>query len=79
MISGKLFRQVLDKILKSPVTQNARVQVLLPDGKYYDVQSIQVLENKIIGARETHRIAITVNSENWRMGEVIKKLNQHDF
>jgi hypothetical protein len=42
MISGKLFRQVLDKFLKSPVSQNARVQVVLPNGQFYDIKGIQV-------------------------------------
>ena len=34
MLSGKVLRQVLDKMLKSPAAQEARVQVVLPDGKY---------------------------------------------
>lgn len=74
MISGKLIRQVLDKLLKSPVAQNARVQVALPDGKFYDIKGINLMENKIIGARESHRIVLTIQPEQWRMGEVIKKL-----
>jgi hypothetical protein len=44
MISGKLFRQVLDKFLKSPVSQNARVQVVLPNGQFYDIKGIQLME-----------------------------------
>ena len=51
MISGKLIRQVLDKILKSPVAQEARVQVAFPNGDYYDVKGIQLLENKLVGAK----------------------------
>jgi hypothetical protein len=43
MISGKLFRQVLDKFLKSPVSQNARVQVVLPNGQFYDIKGIQLI------------------------------------
>ncbi len=74
MISGKLIRQVLDKLLKSPVAQQARVQVALPDGKFYDIKGINLMENKIIGARESHRIVLTIQPEQWRMGEVIKKL-----
>jgi hypothetical protein len=35
-MQGKLLRQVLDKMMTSGHAQNARVQVLLPDGKYYD-------------------------------------------
>jgi hypothetical protein len=55
MISGKLFRQALDKFLKSPVVQNARVQVCLPDGSFYDIKEIKLLENKLIGVRESHK------------------------
>jgi len=73
---GKLLRQVLDKLMKSPVAQEARVQVALPDGKYYDVQGIQLLENKMLGARETHRIVITIQPEQWQMGNVIRKINE---
>jgi hypothetical protein len=75
MISGKLFRQVLDKLLKSPVAQEARVQVAFPNGDYYDIKGVQMLENKLVGARETHRIVITIQPEQWRMGEAIKKIN----
>jgi hypothetical protein len=32
-MQGKLLRQVLDKMMTSGHAQNARVQVLLPDGK----------------------------------------------
>ncbi|MGA0083424.1 MAG: hypothetical protein ACO3H5_07260 [Candidatus Nanopelagicales bacterium] len=74
MISGKLFRQVLDKFLKSPVVQNARVQVVLPNGQFYDIKGIQLMENKLIGVRESHRLVITIEPEKWTMGKVIKKL-----
>ena len=74
MINGKLIRQVLDKFLVSHVAQNARVQVALPDGKFYDIKCIQLMENKLLGVRETHRIVLTIEPEKWRMGEVIKKL-----
>ena len=74
MLSGKLLRQALDKMLKSPAAQEARVQVVLPDGKYYDITGVQLLENKLLGVRETHRIALTIQPETWNMGKVIKKL-----
>jgi hypothetical protein len=32
------------------------------------------MENKILGARETHRIVMTVKPETWKMGDIIKKL-----
>jgi hypothetical protein len=74
MVSGKLLRQALDKFMKSPVAQEARVQVCLPDGKYYDIKDIKLMENKILGVRETHRLVITLYTSKWNMGEVIKKI-----
>lgn len=74
MINGKLFRQTLEKFLKSPVVQNARVQVALPNGEFYDIKGIQLLENRLIGVRESHRLVITIEPESWKMGKVIKKL-----
>lgn len=80
MISGKLFRQVLDKILKgSPAAQEARVQVAFPSGDSYDITSIQLLENKLIGSRETHRIVLTIQPEQWRMGKVVNSVGKIDF
>ena len=38
-MNGKLLSQVLDKMMVSPSAQNARVQVCLPDGKFYDVKA----------------------------------------
>ena len=74
MLSGKLLRQTLDKFMKGEVAQNARVQVCLPNGEMYDITGIQLMENKLIGFRESHRLVITIDKESWRMGKVIKKL-----
>ena len=73
-MNGRLLRQVLDKMMKSPVAQDARVQVCLPDGKFYDVTSLQLLENKIIGHRESHRLVFIVKAETWNMGKILKKV-----
>ena len=73
-MQGKLLRQVLDKMLKAEVAHDARVQVCLPDGKYYDITSLQLLENKLLGSRETHRLVFTVKGETWNMGKVLKKI-----
>ena len=64
----------MDKFVKSDAASNARVQVCLPNGEYYDINGMQLLENKLIGVRETHRLVITINPESWQMGKVIKKL-----
>ena len=81
MISGKEFAMQLEKFLKSPVCQNARIQVKLPRGEYkspdgfFDIKKIYLLENNVIGARESHRIVLEVSTtESWKMGKVKKKL-----
>jgi hypothetical protein len=48
------------------------MQVRTLDGVYHDIKSIKLLENKIIGSRETHRIVIEVIPEKAPMGKVIK-------
>jgi hypothetical protein len=73
-MQGKVLRQTLDKMMKDGTAQNARVQVCLPDGKFYDISSLQLMENKLFGVRETHRLVFTVQAETWNMGKVIKKL-----
>jgi len=74
MVSGKALRQILDKMMKSPVAQEARVQVRLLDGQHFDITSLQLMENKILGARETHRLVLTVKAETWNMGQVLNKI-----
>jgi len=81
MISGKLLADQLEKFLKSPVCQSARVQVKLPQGEfhspdgYFDIISMSLLENNVIGSRESHRIVLEISTtESWRMGKVKKKI-----
>ena len=76
MISGKLLSQQLDNFLKSPVCQGARVQVKLPRGEYkspdgfFDIKKIYLLQNNVIGARESHRIVLEISTqESWKMGK----------
>jgi hypothetical protein len=43
MIKGKTLRHTLDKFLKnSEVAKEARVQVCLPNGEFYDITGMQV-------------------------------------
>ena len=56
-VDGKTFRAALDKFFREPTCQGARVQVELPNGEL-DVSEIQLLENRMIGDRDTHRINI---------------------
>ena len=81
MISGKLLSQQLDKFLTSPVCQGARVQVRLPHGEYkspdgfFDIKKIYLLQNNVVGARESHRIVLEISTqESWVMGKVKKKV-----
>ena len=80
MISGKEFAQQLENFLKSPVCQNARLQVKLPRGEYksadgyFDIKKIYLLENNILGQRESHRIVIELAPQTWNMGKPKKKL-----
>jgi hypothetical protein len=62
-MQGKMLRQVLDKMMQHGTAQNARVQVCLPDGKFYDISSLRLMENKIIGHRESHRLVFTIQTE----------------
>jgi hypothetical protein len=74
-MQGKMLRQVLDKMMKQGTAQDARVQVCLPDGKYYDITSLQLMENKLIGHKESHRLVFTIKAETWNMGKVLKKIS----
>jgi len=74
MISGKLFKQAIDKFMTSPTAQEARVQIVLPNGEFFDISEIKLLQNKLLGVRETHRLVITIEPEKWRMGKVLGKV-----
>ena len=78
MLKGRDLMPILERFLgpkmKASVAQDARVQVRTPDGRYFDVQSINLVENKILGARETHRIVISTHEEVAKMGSPIKLL-----
>ena len=80
MISGKLLAKQLDKFLQSPTCQNARVQVKLPHGEYrspdghFDILSVSLIENNILGHRESHRIVIEIAPQTWEMGKLKSKL-----
>ena len=72
MINAVLIRRVLDKFLKAETVKSARIQVRTSDGVYHDVKSMKLLENRLFGARERHRIVIEVVPERAPMGKVIK-------
>ena len=72
MMDAKIIRQVLDKFLKAETVKHARMQVMTADGVFHDIKSVKLLENRIIGHRESHRIVIEVIPEHAPMGKVIK-------
>ena len=81
MINAKELALQLDRFLKSPTCQNARVMIKLPAGEYrspdgcVDIKAISLFENNLIGARETHRILIEISPvESWKMGKIKKKV-----
>ena len=80
MINAKELARQLDRFLKSPTCQEARVVVKLPQGEFhspdghFDIHSITLYENNIIGSRESHRLVFEIATESWRMGKVKKKV-----
>ena len=73
MLKGRDLIMIFDRFVVpqkgSSVAQDARVQVRIPDGRHYDVMNVNLVENKILGARETHRIVITTHEEIAKMGK----------
>jgi hypothetical protein len=75
-MKAKELRQYLDKFLKSPVAQNARVQFELPNGDKLDLVEIQLLETRMIGDRDTHILNLKgiKRGGTWKMPKIIGKL-----
>ena len=72
---AKELRQYLDKFLVSPAAQQARVQIEMPNGEKLNVSEIQLLQNRVIGDRDTHRINIKGERDPYpKMGKIIGKL-----
>jgi len=75
-MQGRFLRQIVNKFMvESEVANNARVQVYMPNGETFDVKGIKLMENKIIGERESHRLIITVEPTQWHMGKMIKRIS----
>ena len=76
MINGKEFIKQIEKFVKSPVCKDARVQIKVPHGEFkspdgfFDIKKIYLLQNNVIGARESHRIVLEISTtESWKMGK----------
>jgi len=74
MIRGKHFRQILDKFLEAPAGQHARVQVQLPNGEFFDIAEISLLENTLLDNKESHRLVFKCEKSRHPMGKIIGKL-----
>ena len=78
MLKAKDLATALEKIMsKSEVGKNARIQVQLPQGEYrspdgfFDVVEVKLMQNNVLGHRETHRIVFKIypSDETWKMGK----------
>jgi|TARA_B100000745_G_scaffold11705_1_gene8798 hypothetical protein len=78
MLKAKDLATALEKIMsKSEVGKNARIQVQLPQGEYrspdgfFDVVEVKLMQNNVLGHRETHRIIFKIypSDETWAMGK----------
>ena len=72
--TGKVLNHLVKKFMTAEVSKEARVQIELPNGELYDFTGMQLLENDIIGARETHRLVIQCEKPVHPMGKIIRKL-----
>ena len=78
MLKARDLATALEKIMsKSEVGKNARIQVQLPQGEYrspdgfFDVVEVKLMQNNVLGHRETHRIIFKIypSDETWAMGK----------
>jgi|TARA_R110000751_G_scaffold43890_1_gene100888 hypothetical protein len=77
LIGREMFQalaQFMDPVRGSSVCQLARVSVEMPNKELYDIAEFILAENKILGARETHRLIIRVQPEVASPGDVMKKV-----
>ena len=78
MLKGRDLIMIFDRFVGpkkgSMVAQDARVQVRTPEGRHLDVMGVNLVANKIFGAKETHRIVITTHEETAKMGKPTKLL-----
>ena len=64
----------MDPFKGSETCRLARVSVEMPNKELYDIKEFILAENKILGARETHRLIIRVKPEVSPPGDVMKKV-----
>ena len=64
----------MDKFVKSDAASNARVQVCLPNGEYYDINGMQLLENKLSDYCKELDIVNALLYSNW-----LKAISKHKY
>jgi hypothetical protein len=72
MVDGKLLAKVVDYFMKSEIAKNARVQVQMPNGELRDIATIKLMENKLVGLYETHRIVLVTEPVKHKMPPIIR-------
>jgi hypothetical protein len=72
MVDGKLLAKVVDYFMKSEIAKNARVQVQMPNGELRDIATIKLMENKLVGLYETHRIVLVTEAVKHKMPPIIR-------
>ena len=75
-MKAKELAQYLNKFLKSPAAQQARVQLEMPNGEKLDLEVIQLLESRMIGDRDTHILNLkgVKLGGTWKMGKIVGKI-----
>jgi hypothetical protein len=63
MLRTKELMQLLEKFNSGETAGYARVQIVTPEepNRPRDIQTVTLVENKIIGSTESHRLMILVN------------------
>ncbi len=69
----KVLNKFMDPIKGSAICRLSRCSVEMPNGELWDVKGVFIAENKILGARETHRLVFQVQPEVAAPGDVMKK------
>ena len=72
MVLGRTLQKALEKFFKSPVVQDSRCQILLPSGEFLDLTGVKLLENKIIGSKETHRLVFLARKKSLRWAKLLE-------
>ena len=75
MVDGRQLKKAIDKFMQSPVCLDARVQIELPNGEMYDLTTMTLLENRLLGSSETHRLVLRCSEPKIKMGKIISTSN----